>query len=239
MSRQEVETRIAEIAGAQNGVVTRRQLLAAGLSASAIQRRTAERRFIPLHRGVYGTTSFLPADARLTAAVLACGAGSVVSHRSAAELWGILPPVSGAVDVTLPGAAHRSPRAIRIHRLRLESAERTQHRGIPTTAPARTLADVAARVDRETLEHALAVAERERLVTRSELAALVERHRGRPGITTVRALVEKITGPNLTRSEAERRFLALIRRARLPAPQVSRRHTGLRVPAMSRAASTA
>lgn len=224
MPRVAVETRIAQIAAAQNGVVTRGQLLAAGLSASAIQRRTAAGRFSTLHRGVYGTTSFLPSDARLTAAFLACGAGSVISHRSAAELWEILPSTTGEVDVALPGATHRCLHGIRIHRVRLGPAEATTRRGIPTTTPARTLVDIAARVDRETLERAVAAAERERLVTRSELTALVERHRGRPGITTVRGLVEKITGPNLTRSEAERRFLSLIRRARLPAP-----HTNVRV----------
>ncbi|HEX6589773.1 MAG TPA: type IV toxin-antitoxin system AbiEi family antitoxin domain-containing protein [Longimicrobiales bacterium] len=221
MSRRALESRIAEIAATQNGVVTRAQLRSAGLSASAIQRRTAERRFIPLYRGVYGITSFLPANARLTAAVLACGEGSVVSHRSAAELWGLLPTTAGVVDVTLFDRAHRCPRGIRVHRMRLEPGERTAHHGIPTTTPARTLADIAAHVDRDTLELAAAVAERERLVTRAELTVLPERHRGRPGIPTVRALVDRIAEPSLTRSEAERRFLALIRRARLPTPQAN------------------
>src|SRR5690606_36257513 len=93
--------------------------------------------------------------------------------------------------------------------------------GIPTTTPARTLADLGTCVDRETLERAVAVAERERLVTRTELAGIAERCRGRAGSAMVRQLVQRVTGPNLTRSEAERRFLALVRRAGLPKPRTN------------------
>ena len=78
------------------------------------------------------------------AAVLACGPGAVLSHRSAAELWQLLKPVDGPIDVTIPAAGGRRHRhGLRIHRSpSLPVRSTTAERGIPVTATARTLADL-------------------------------------------------------------------------------------------------
>jgi very-short-patch-repair endonuclease len=93
--------------------------------------------------------------------------------------------------------------------------------GIPVTAPARTLADLATVVDSRTLEQAVAGAERADLITRDELRTLVDRRRGRPGVALLRTVVCREGGAAFTRSEAEARLLALIRGTPLPTPQVN------------------
>src|SRR3954470_7883555 len=99
-------------------MVTRDQLLNAGLNADAIAYRLKVGRLHRVHRGVYAVGHLPPSPhARAMAAVLACGLGAVLSHRSAAALWRITPPWQGAVDVTARGKhahagikAHRSAR---------------------------------------------------------------------------------------------------------------------------------
>src|SRR5690349_7277918 len=91
----------------QHGVVARWQLAQAGLSAKAIHHRIATGRLHRLHRGVYAVgRREVTRHGELMAAVLACGPGAVLSHRSAAELWGVLPRWPGPIHVSVP--AHRS-----------------------------------------------------------------------------------------------------------------------------------
>jgi very-short-patch-repair endonuclease len=99
-------------------------------------------------------------------------------------------------------------------------------RGIPITAPARTILDLAAVVAPRELELALSEAETRRLTSRSELRALLARVGPRPGVAALRSLLDTEAGPSLTRSEAEERCLALIRTAELPAPEVNIRIGG-------------
>ena len=113
-----------------------------GLSASAVKRRVAAGRLIPVYPGVYAV-GYLRRDpvARAAAAVLACGPGAVLSHHSAAALWGFRKWRSGAVDVTAPGK-HRK-RGIKAHRCALTPREVTTHYGIRVTTAARTLVNIA------------------------------------------------------------------------------------------------
>jgi predicted transcriptional regulator of viral defense system len=93
---------IARIAGRQHGIVTLAQLVnEAGLTPRAVSHRVAADRLHRVYRGIYavGHTA-LGNEGRWMAAVLACGEGAVLSHRSATELWGLLPPLEGRVDVT-------------------------------------------------------------------------------------------------------------------------------------------
>jgi len=153
--------------------------------------------------------------------VLACGEGAVLSNRAASAVWAMLPypAASRPIDVTVRRGDPRGRPGIRLHRTkRLAPDEvRTRH-GIPLTSPARTLLDLAATSPRD-LERALAEAYARHLVRRAELLALIARHPRHPGAARLRALIE--TDPPFTRSEAERRFLALVRRANLPAPEVN------------------
>ncbi len=220
MSRQ-LEERIAAAAAEQHGVVTHRQLMAAGLSRSAVARRLQSGRMRALHRGVYLASPVLMTHTREMAAVLATGPGSVVSHLSAAVLWGLRPAGGADVPIEVTVAASRGPRrGMCIHKVRrLEPDERTLLDGIPVTTPARTLVDLAPALGRRELEGVLARAEREGLVGREALTALLARFRRRAGIPGLAALLAIPGGPALTRSAAEARLLALIREAELPPPE--------------------
>jgi very-short-patch-repair endonuclease len=93
--------------------------------------------------------------------------------------------------------------------------------GIPVTAPARTILDLAGVVGARELEQAMAEAQARRLVRRSDLLALLARNPRRPGIAALRTLLDPDHSPSLTRSEAEERFLALVKAAELPMPEVN------------------
>jgi very-short-patch-repair endonuclease len=231
---REVEDRIAAAAARQHGVVTRRQLIDAGLSASAVSRRLAAGRLRSIHAGIYLVGPLLPPRALEMAAVLASAPGGVLSHLSAASLWGLRAVRGGAAEKRFAGAgvepidvmiavSNRARRpGIRVHRVaRLDDMDRTIHDAIPITTPARTLLDLARVVGTRDLENAVARAEREGLVSRDALTALVARHPHRPGTPALRAVLAAGGGPALTRSEAEAKFLALVRTAGLPIPEAN------------------
>ena len=222
------ERAIARLAASQHGVVTRTQLYALGLGRHSIDHRLRSARLHPLHRGVYLVGhAALPQHAREIAAVLACGPGAVVSHRSAAVLWRLLPhPARAApVDVTVPGRYPGKKRGILVHRAgALPRQETRTCQGVPTTSPGRTLIDLAAQAPARELERALAEGQARGLIRPRELGLLLDRHRGRRGTATLRALLGD--GAVLTRSEAEDRLLSLVRRAALPPPDVNVRLGG-------------
>lgn len=222
---------IAAIAERQYGVVSRAQLLAAGIGTGAIATRIRRHRLHPLHRGVYavGHTA-LPPLAREMAAVLACWPGAVISHRSAGgAIWQLLEPVHDLIDLTVSRTSPRSRPGLRVHRSqRLGAEDVTIVRGVPVTSPARTLVDLAEAASDRDLERAFDEATTRRLVTTASITAAVERLSGRRGTGRLSALLERDTEPAHTRSEAEERLLALVREAGLPAPEVNAlvaRHT--------------
>jgi very-short-patch-repair endonuclease len=216
------EPAIARLAGRQRGLVTRDQLREIGLTRDAIDNRVKSSYLHPVHHGVYAVGhTHLAHGARELAAVLACGPGAVLSHRSAASLWRLLPSTEDDPEVTVPGRDCRR-RGIHIHLVAaLDPPDVRTLGGIPVTTPARTILDLAAVVSPRELEQALAEAYARRLARRSELVALLARLPRRPGFAALRALVERDAGPAVTRSEAEERLLGLIRAAELPAPEVN------------------
>jgi very-short-patch-repair endonuclease len=137
------------------------------------------------------------------AAVLALGAGAVVSHRSAAAIWGLLSPARGPIDVTVPGDGGRRKRGgIVIHRSStLVAGVSTRRSGVPLTTPARTIRDLRRSVPQPVFQRAVRRALDLRLIAHTDL----DRE------------------PDLTRSELERRFLSVCRRHRLPQPEVNAR----------------
>jgi very-short-patch-repair endonuclease len=131
-------------------------------------------------------------------------------------------PGTGAVlDVTTDGPNRGRRPGIRVHRARLAPDERALRSGIPVTSIGRTLLDLAGILGQRELELAVAQAEREELIARSEVEALLERHRGRIGAPALRGVLALEGGPALTRSEAESRFLELVRKAALPVPSTN------------------
>jgi very-short-patch-repair endonuclease len=219
----EVDRLIARLAASQHGVVSRAQLVAAGVRRAAIHHRLAGGRLHPLHRGVYLVGHPVPPPlAREIAALLACGAAAVLSHLSAAYLWKLLPQCPAAVHVTLASGRGRSRPGLTIHSTSsLAQDERRTLRGLPLTAPARTLIDLAEMLPAHELEAAVAEAQRRGLVREAELRRQVARHPRRHGVPSLRALLDRGDGPAFTRSEAERRLLTLVRAGGLPAPETN------------------
>ncbi len=150
------------------------------------------------------------------AAVLACGAGAALSHRSAAAQWGLLGTDQTRIDVTTPRSRHGVP-GIRLHRTRsLDARDTTSHEGIPITTIARTLLDLAATARAEQLERALAQAMYLRLYDHRAITDVIARSNGHRG-TAILTRATK-TEPKVTRSAWEDRMLRLVRGAGLPVP---------------------
>jgi hypothetical protein len=157
------------------------------------------------------------------AAVLACGSEAVLSHRSAAELWGLLQEGEGMIDVMAPNRRGRIPAGIQAHRdSSLAPVDRTSTRGIPCTSVERTLLDLASECTTWELRQALAEAEVRRLLDHAKLRRLIRGSRGRRGVAKLRLLFEELDpSTKRTRSELERRFLRVCARAGLPRPEVN------------------
>jgi very-short-patch-repair endonuclease len=197
------DARVAARAAGEWGVLSRAELRACGLTDSAIATRVRTRRLHRLHHAVYAVGhAGLTMRGRFLAAVKACGEGAVLSHRSAAALWDLLPWDEGRKpDVIARGkrrvdgvAAHRSnkpPPQIRFDR-------------IPVTTPARTLADLSSVLPFKPHRRAVREALARNRITRDEAAKLTP------------------AAPVATRSELEDLVLDLIEQAGFEAPQVNR-----------------
>jgi hypothetical protein len=157
------------------------------------------------------------------AAVLACGAAAVVSHRSAATLQELRASNQTRIDVTVPGRSTRKHRGIDVHRsTTLTPADVTRVNGIPCTTVARTLFDLADVLNRRHLERAFDQAEVMGVLNLLALEDVLARNRTRPAARRVRAvLADHYIGHTATWSELEETFLKLIRDAGLPDPEVN------------------
>jgi very-short-patch-repair endonuclease len=191
---------VARIAGRQHGVAAVHQLLEAGLTPNGITRRVAAGRLHRVYRGVYAVGhAALSSEGRWFAAVAACGEAAALSHRSAAQLWRLLPVSSGPIHVSVPGSGGRARRrGLVIHRsTSLLPAVTTRRNGIVVTKPARTIADL----------------------QRTELAAVVRRALRQAAYLGL-DLGNEGKGSR-DRSELERRMLWVCRRHHLPIPEVN------------------
>jgi very-short-patch-repair endonuclease len=222
-------------------VVARRQLAALGLSARAIEHRLAKGRLHYLRvsgqtwRGVYlvGRPELTP-KGRWAAAVLFVGDDAVVSHLSAAALTGICDeertPRGGPVaEVTAPGDGVRSRPGLRVHRRApLPAVDRGTFNGIPITSPARTLVDLAVRLSPARIERAVNEADRLDLIDPERLRKEVDLRPGLDGVSTLRRILDRRTFV-LTRSELERLFLPIARKAGLGRPETQAMVNGFKV----------
>ena len=196
-------------------MVSRRQLLALGLSADAIDRRIRDGWLHPVFRGVYAVGHpALPPWGRAHAAVLTCGADAVLSHRSAGELWGLLRTSRYVIDVTVPRRI-RGQRGIAVH---FGSPDAVTRDGIPVTTVSRTLLDIAEVLPWRRFERAWDQAERLELFDLIALEELLGRSHGRRGIKPLRALIAEARMPEPTRSELEDMLADICRGANLPIP---------------------
>ena len=155
------------------------------------------------------------------AAVLAGGPRAVLSHRSAAALWGIRRWRDSNVDVTRPGSRQQRP-GIRWHVANLPADEITSLAAIPVTTVPRTLLDLAAVLDHREVERAINEAEVQRYTDPLSLPALLARYPRRRGTAAIRAILRAGgMGTALTRSELEERFLRFLARWGLPRPELN------------------
>ncbi len=214
------EQALAQLATRQHGVVGRRQLLALGFREEAIKLRLAAGRLSALHQEVYAV-GHLRIDRRgyWWAAVLAYGDRAVLSHRSAAALWGFARE-RGPVDVTAPagrqGVCRRT--GAWIHRCKLYPEDRAARDGIPVTTVARTLFDLAEVDDESRLRHAWEEADRLHLLQLRAVEEVCERGYGRRALRPIRRLLAEARAPSRTRSPLEDRFQDFIVAHRLPPP---------------------
>jgi REase_MTES_1575/Transcriptional regulator, AbiEi antitoxin len=214
--------RLAKLAAAQHGVVSAGQLDEIGFTRNAVGRRVQSGRLHRLHLGVSAVGhTVLDRHARYLAAVLAAGDGAVLSHRSAAALWGIRPTDAPRIDVTVPRTCgFRSTPAIVVHRPRL-TPEPMTHAGVRVTTPGRTLQDLATALPRRALEKAAEMAEALRLD--------VELDPSHRGAARLEAVLRGHDLSSTTRSTLEDAILELCDRHEIRRPAVNAMVEGFEV----------
>jgi very-short-patch-repair endonuclease len=217
-SGRTVTLEIGRIASRQHGVVTRAQLLHAGVGDDEIRWRLRTGALLAEYRGVYRVGHRAPSvEARYLAAVRACGQGALLSGRAAAHLLGVLKGAPPPPEVTAP-TERRIPGVITHRTRRTEDA--ATHRGIPTTSTARTLVDLAASLSLHALARACHEAEVLHRTTPADIEAVLARRPRTKGAAKLRKIIEGDV--KVTLSKLERRFLVLLKRAGLALPETNR-----------------
>ena len=221
------ERKIAEIASSSHGVVTRAELLGAGLSVHEIRHRVWAGALIREYKGVYRVGHRAPSvEARYLAAVRASGEGAALRGRAAGFLVGILkgsPPLPEVITPTqrrIPGLDTRFSR-------RIDPRDVTTVRGIPVTTVPRTLVDLAAVLSLHALARACHEAGVRYRTTPRHVEAVLARRPNTPGAANLR----RVTGGDVDvlLSKMEKIFPKRLRKAGLPLPVTNRPAGGRRV----------
>jgi very-short-patch-repair endonuclease len=210
-------------------VVTRRRLLAAGISSEAIDRRVRSGALLPEYRGVYRVGHRAPSrEARYLAAVEACGHGAALSGRAAAHLHGLIKGPPPPPEVTT--RTERRIEGILTQRSRtLDPRDVTESHTIPLTTVPRTLVDLAAILNPDALARACHEAGILHGTTPAHVEAVLQRRPRSPGAAALRAVLHGDI--HVTISTLERRFLRRLKDAGLPIPRTNRPAGGRRVDA--------
>lgn len=213
---------LARLFEVQRGVVSREQALSAGMSSAGISRRVSSGHWARLLPGVFRLTGVgLRWEQRLMAAFLWGGEGSVISHDSAAALWGFEGFSSGVIDLTV-SRDRRSPanwvRLFRRRSLQMQDV-RTRHE-MRLTSPEQTLLDICAIASTSTAEAVIEEALRRGLTTiqrlRAKAAAAGKRHS--KGALQLRHLLDLRGDVPPTESVMETSFARFVRSSNLPTP---------------------
>jgi hypothetical protein len=205
---------IAKLAWPSHGVVTRRRLLAAGVSRHEITSRIARGSLIVVYPGVYRVGHRAPSvEADYMAAVLACGEGALLMDAAAAYLYRLI-----RGDAPAPVVRTRTERRIKgieTHRARRRDQRGTEWKGIPITTVPQTLIDLTPSLPTDQLARA------------AHEAQVRFRVRSDPTMPPkLRAILEGDIP--VTLSELEARFLTLLAENGLPRPITNRIATNKR-----------
>jgi Protein of unknown function (DUF559) len=208
---------IATRAGTQFGYITRTQLLAIGVGPGGIKYRVKVGRLIPVYAGVYavGSVNRTPLG-RATAALLACGDRAVLSHGSAASLWGFNRSWGMPLEVIAPTI--RRHKGIKVHRSRtLARRDITRQLGVRVTTRERTVLDIAPRVRDKRLTRMVNDSRRAGQLHLDDLADVLARNPRHPGTGRLLRFVED---PHKapTNSPLEDDFAEFAKRYGLPMP---------------------
>jgi very-short-patch-repair endonuclease len=222
-----VDAAIAGLAETQHGVVTAWQLRDLGVGSQVVQRRIARGALFRLYRGVYAVgRPTVIWEGRQLAAVLACGPQAVLSHRSAAQLWGLVPRFALHPEVTRP-TQYRGHPGVTLHRSPLLASEVAEVSAIAVTSVARTMLDLAATVDERALERAWNEMEVRELRDAVGVPRMIARHPGRHGVVALRKVMGSKRPADRTRNDLEEGFVRLIDAHGLPRPRMNA-HLALR-----------
>jgi very-short-patch-repair endonuclease len=214
---------VRAVAGEQHGIVTRAQLLAAGVSGSGIDRAVRSGRLHRVHPGVYSTVApeLITEDGRLIAALHAAGPGALLSHATAAWHWKIIAAPPTQIELAVP-QQRAAPARVVLHESELRRGDTTENRGFPSTSVARTLLDLATRYSHDALLRALAEAEFHHDLRPADILQTLRR--GHPGSARLRAALDAhAPGHGQVRSNLERRFRRLLIRNNIELPQRNQR----------------
>ena len=215
------DSEVARVAGRQHGAIARWQLEDAGLGARAIRNRVSRGQLHRIHRGVYAVGHRgLSLHGRFMAAVLACGSDAVLSHVSAAVLWELLRPIDGPVHVTTPRTSGRSRRpGIHLHR-----CPSLNPHPEPSPSPAYSQQEGGRRGRLlVTYRHNIPVTSVSRTIEDLRRTSFLEPHLVRRAIRQAELKNYRLDHikTDRTRSDLEALLLAIVRRYRLPRPEVN------------------
>ena len=222
-----VEEILALRAGARHGVVRRVDLLRNGITASEIKHRLRSGSLIREHQGVYRVGHRAPSvEATYMAAVLACGDDAALSGLAAAHLFGLVRGKAPKAEV-ISKAEHRVPGVTTRRHGSFETRDATTWKGIPITTVPFTLTDLASRLGRDALAWAFHQASIRHGTTVEQVEEVMAR---RPNLRGRRNLVWVLRGDiKVTASAMERKFVARLRKERLPLPETNVRAGGRHV----------
>ena len=215
-----IDRRIADLAGARGGVVSRKELLALGLTAGGIDSRVRRGALHRIFAGVYAVGHpLLARNGWYHAAILTAGPGAVLSHHSGGALWDVRR--SARLDVTVETRRRGAPRLV-MHESKLPPHHVTERDGLPVTTVARTLLDLAEVLDRPRLERVWEAADRLQVLDVRAVERVMADCPGRRGLRPLGTLLRhQCAGAWDTRSDLERAFLAVCAAHGVPAPAVN------------------
>lgn len=142
-----IDTRCADVAERQHGVIHRSQARREGLSDPQIRGRLARKEWIELHPDTYRLAGSPVTRRMQIMAAFVWGRDCYVSHVTAGEMWGLDgPPAQRAIELTA-FVGKRPPPGVIVHRLRV--ADRPPVRmvdGIAVASIERTIFELSAKL---------------------------------------------------------------------------------------------